>query len=216
VSLEGLLVAGLPRITGRVWCNPLFPEHFSDVLEHFGSHERLAWYLFMAPKGTKFVNTQENVNNDAVYNAGNLLEFIYIGVYKRTTRDGTLFEFVIGRHTLPYTIGSGGILWRAVSVLSFKQCSELRTMSVRTLATDHVGPCLRWSKPSSKRHVRVQTDQKLAQTSNSEHCFQRDGRIRRHRCPRRRTILVDSPGSMAKGENFLLSRGLQYCTSRVI
>jgi hypothetical protein len=29
-----------------------------------------------------------------------------------------------------------------------------------------------WSKTFSKRHVRVQTDQKLVRTSNSEHCIQ--------------------------------------------
>ena len=62
------------------------------------------------------------------------------------------------------------VTWRrsiVVNAISFEQCSELRTMSVRTLTTDHVGP---WSKPSSKRHVRVQTDHKLARMSNSEHC----------------------------------------------
>jgi len=36
--------------------------------------------------------------------------------------------------------------------LDFIQCSELRTMSVPTLATDHV---FVWSRPSSKRHVHV-------------------------------------------------------------
>jgi phage-related protein len=35
-----------------------------------------------------------------------------------------------------------------------KQCSELRTMSARTSATDRA---FVWSKPSSKRHVRLQT-----------------------------------------------------------
>jgi len=96
-----------------------------------------------------------------------------------------------------------------VNAVTPVQCSELRTMSVRTLATDHVGPCPclvhaffkmphphpdRLSAKSERRligqvgrsrrlqrqttigpihsscHVRVQTDQKLARTSNSEHC----------------------------------------------
>src|SRR5271154_1898385 len=37
------------------------------------------------------------------------------------------------------------------------QCSELRTMSVRTLATDCVGPCLGQVQAFFKTHVRVQT-----------------------------------------------------------
>jgi hypothetical protein len=41
-----------------------------------------------------------------------------------------------------------------VVVNSVNQCSELRTMSARTSATDHA---FVWSKPSSKRHVHLQT-----------------------------------------------------------
>ena len=104
LTLEGLRMAGLHSIIGRGWCNPLFLKHFPKVLKQFESlpHERLAWFLFVAPKGVQLVRTREGGNNEALYNAGNLPEFIYKGVYKGATKDRTLVEFVVGRYTLPY------------------------------------------------------------------------------------------------------------------
>ena len=132
MTFEGLRMAGLHSIIGRVWCNPLFLKHFPEVLKHFESlpHERLAWFLFVAPKGAKLVRTREGGNNEALYNAGTLPEFIYKGVYKGATKDGTLVEFVVGRYTLPYTVENMVTIWRGVSVLFFKEMGVVDAVDV--------------------------------------------------------------------------------------
>ena len=67
------------------------------------------------------MRTRDDGNNEALYHAGDLPEFIYKAAYKGATKDGTLVEFVVGRYTLPYTVENMGTMWRGVSVLSFKE-----------------------------------------------------------------------------------------------
>jgi hypothetical protein len=48
MTLEGLRMAGLHSIIGRVWCNLLFLKHFPEALKHFESFLTRDWHGFFS------------------------------------------------------------------------------------------------------------------------------------------------------------------------